>query len=38
MAAVMPHTTPWSNAVRGSSEGVKARQAKTSATQAPGRV
>src|SRR4029453_4220423 len=38
MAAVMPHTTPWSNAVRGSSEGVKARQAKASATQAPGRV
>ena len=38
MAAVMPHTTPWSNALRGSSDGVKARQANTSATQAPGRV
>ena len=38
MAALMPHTTPWSNALRGSSDGVNARQAKTSATQAPGRV
>ena len=38
MAAVMPHTTPWSNALRGSSDGVNARQANTSATQAPGRV
>jgi hypothetical protein len=34
MAALMPHTTPWSNALRGSSDGVKARQANTSATQA----
>ena len=25
----MPHTTPWSNALRGSSDGVNARQAKT---------
>ena len=38
MAAVMPHTTPWSSAVRGSSEGLKARHAKTSAAQAPGRA
>jgi hypothetical protein len=38
MAALMPQTTPWSNALRGSSEGVKARQAKTSAAHAPGRV
>jgi hypothetical protein len=38
MAALMPHTTPWSSALRGSSDGVKARQAKTSATHAPGRV
>jgi hypothetical protein len=38
MAALMPHTTPWSNALRGSSDGVTARQADTSATQAPGRV
>jgi hypothetical protein len=38
MAAVMPHTTPWSSALRGSSDGVKARHAKITATHAPGRV
>jgi hypothetical protein len=38
MAALMPQTTPWNRALRGSSDGVKARQAKASATQAPGRV
>jgi hypothetical protein len=38
MAAVMPHTTHWSRAPRGSSDGVKARQANTSASHAPGRV
>jgi hypothetical protein len=38
MAALMPQTTPWSRALRGSSDGVKARQVKTSATQAPGSV
>jgi hypothetical protein len=38
MAALIPHTTPWSRALRGSSDGVKARQANTTATHAPGSV
>src|SRR5829696_4001701 len=38
MAALMPQTMPWSRALRGSSDGVKARQANASATHAPGSV
>ena len=38
MEAVTPHNTPWDRALRGSSEGVKDEDAKTSATQAPGRA
>src|SRR4029453_9469760 len=38
MAALMPHTSPWSSALRGSSDGVKARHAKARAPHAPGSV
>ena len=38
MAALMPHTTPWKAGLRGSSDGVKARQANAVATHAPGSV
>jgi hypothetical protein len=38
MAPLMPQTTPWSRAPRGSNDGVKARQTKASAVHAPGRV
>jgi hypothetical protein len=38
MAAPIPQTMPWIRALRGSSDGVKARQATTTATHAPGSV
>src|SRR6478752_8341564 len=38
IAALMPQTTPWNAPGRGTSEGVNDRQAKATATQAPGRV
>src|SRR5690242_15180756 len=38
MAAVMPQTRPWTIPLRGSSDGVKERHAKTSAPQQPGSV
>ena len=34
----MPQTTPWISPLRGSSDGVKARQPNSSATHAPGSV
>src|SRR4051812_38462155 len=38
MAAVMPHTTPWTRPLRGTSDGVNDRHANNSAPQQPGRV
>ena len=38
MAAVIPQTRPWTMPLRGSSDGVKERHAKTSASQQPGSV
>ena len=38
IAAVIPQTKPWNGPGRGTSDGVKARQVKITATQAPGRL
>ena len=38
IAALIPQTNPWNTPGRGSSDGVKARHAKITATQAPGQA